>query len=158
MNKLTKTADMIQVEVGRDKLVKQRYELISDSFRDTLEMVNEGLIDPLRAYVALKNIEKNLANVMEQMKAQAIDEATKHGKTCTILGSEVTVKNAAGRWSFKHIDKWNELIDELKAFEEAAKQAYHAQLKGAAIVNEATGEIVEPAQYSEGQTTISIKV
>lgn len=114
--------------------------------------------NPLSAYIALKEFEKDLAVILRQVQPLALEEAkTYEDQTFDAFGAKVTVKSGAGRWSFKHIPQWNEAKETLKEVEEKAKSAY--QNKGfGVIVEEDSGEIIEPAEYTEGAEQISVTI
>ena len=116
--------------------------------------VEDGEINALDAYIELKRQEKEIKEQLSAIQDEAISEAQKFGeKTFDYKEAKVEVKNAAGRWSFKHLD-WHK---EAKDKEEAAKNAYKAAIKGEQYIT-SDGEVVEPAEYTEGKTTIAIKL
>ena len=128
---------------------------------DIYELKNsvlDGEADALSAYIALKEIEKDLADALKKVQPLALEAAQNYGeKTFEVFGAKVTVKNGAGRWGFGHIPQYNEAKERLKKLEELAKQAYNSKSMGMDVVDE-DGVIVEPAEYTEGQETISIQL
>ena len=129
-----------------------------------LEWVNElnssiydGAIDPLLAYTMLHRLKSAVDLTMKSCQDQAVSEAEKYNeKTFKFNGYEITRKAAAGRWDFKHIPQWNQKKAELESVEESHKMAFKLAEKGDVYVN-SDGEAVEPAHYSVGKETISLK-
>jgi len=119
----------------------------------TSDVVN-GEVNPLETYIELKHIEKALKSALSTVQGYAIDEAEKYGeKSFKFCGAEVGVKNAAGRWNFKNLD-WYEDYQELQ---ESAKQSFKLSLKSKQLIDD-EGTVVQPAEYTEGKTTISIRL
>lgn len=127
---------------------------------ETLHKINEavinGEINALEAYIELKRIENLLKDVMKGVQEEAIIEAEKYGKgEHEDFGAKFQVKNAAGRWSYKNNKHWVELDANRKGLEEQLKALYKAGVTG---VDEETGELIQHAEYTEGKTTISVKL
>ena len=116
--------------------------------------VEEGTINALEAYVMLKTIEKELKESLDIVKEHALEEAEKYGeKTFDAFGAEVGVKNGAGRWDFKKLDWWK--VYQLE--QDSAKEAYKMSQKGQKLITD-DGEVIEPATYLPGKTTLSIRI
>lgn len=111
----------------------------------------------LSAYVMMKEFEKDLALILKQVQPLALEEAKTYENTSfEAFGAKITVKKAAGRWDFKHIPQWEKAKETLKDVEEKAKSAYNNKGFGM-IVNE-EGEVIEPANYTEGSEQISVTI
>lgn len=127
---------------------------------DLVSSVNEGLVNPLEAFVAIKHMEEVCKLANKQLKEQAITEAETYGvesKDLKAYGAQIQVKNGAGRWNFSHIKEISELEDNLKELKDSHKTAYKMRLKGNQMVTE-EGEIVQPAYYLDGSQVIAIKL
>lgn len=127
---------------------------------DLVSSVNEGLVNPLEAFVAIKHMEEVCKLANKQLKEQAIEEAETYGvesKDLKAYGAQIQVKNGAGRWNFSHIKEISELEDNLKELKDSHKTAYKMRLKGNQMVTE-EGEIVQPAYYLDGSQVIAIKL
>lgn len=122
-----------------------------------LKNAADGWINPLAAYVALKRISERAAAMMSEVKDWAISEAEKQGqKEFEAFGAKVAIRNSAGKWDFSGVAQWNTAKEKLKSVEELAKSAHSNKKHGVQIFDEATGEVIEPAEYTEGATNIFI--
>lgn len=109
--------------------------------------VEKGKVNPLEAFIFLNWMAKISDAAKKQLLEQAIEEAEKYPeKEADLYDATVTVKNAAGRYTYP---------DSVKKAQEQSKLAYKAQKDGNAITDD-NGEIVEPATYKQGSTTLSI--
>lgn len=127
---------------------------------EQLHNINEGVINgemnPLQAYIELKRIESLLKDVMKGVQEEAITEAEKYGKgEHEAFGAKFQVKNAGGRWNYKNNQQWLQLSTKIKGLEEQLKAAHKA---GGTLIDEETGEVIGGAEFSEGKTTIAIKL
>ena len=125
-----------------------------ENFKEIANKVIEGEIDALKAYIELKRIDKELKSALAKIQDLALSEAEKYeSKTFDAFNAEINVRNAAGRWDFKHLDWW--IV--FQAEQGSAKQAYELSLKSKTMIDP-DGEIVQPAKYMPGKTTIAIKL
>ena len=63
---------------------------------------NNGLSNPLGAYVELKRLEKAVKMCLESVKPYAVAEANKyHENSFTEFGATIEKRNAPGTWNFK---------------------------------------------------------
>lgn len=92
-------------------------------FEDIKNNVLNGNQDPLVAYAELKDIERELKSTIDEVYEAAIIEAKKEDKTFQLMGYKFEVRNGKTSYSFKHIQKWNDLNDQRKEFEEICKTA-----------------------------------
>jgi hypothetical protein len=116
--------------------------------------VADGKRNPLRSYITLKRISELCAGVIKDIQESAIDEAMKYGeKKFQEAGAMVELKSAAGKWDYAHIQSIAATEQRLKALNEIAKQAYKL---GTEIPDPQTGEMIPPAQFTEGKQTIAI--
>lgn len=129
---------------------------INLTLSEFIQSVIDGNANPLEAYIHLKKIEKHLKGAFECVEPMAFQEAGKWSeKTFTYKGAEIQKKNAAGKWDFTNVSLYKESQKRLKQIEELAKVA----AKGCAtVVDETSGEVVEPAIYNEGKSIISVKL
>tara|TARA_R100000773_G_C4202839_1_gene104705 strand:- start:82 stop:510 length:429 start_codon:yes stop_codon:yes gene_type:complete len=125
--------------------------------KDIYDLVMEGEIDPIKAVVKLKEIEKK-ANIYKKMISDiALDELDKYGRDGTkIDGYQINKRQSAGRWDFKHIEDINKLEKKLKELKDKHKGAYNNMIKNLTTLGEG-GEVVIPANYKAGKEVIVIK-
>lgn len=125
--------------------------------KDIYDLVMEGEIDPIKAVVKLKEIEKK-ANIYKKMISDiALDELDKYGRNGTkIDGYQINKRQSAGKWDFKHIEDINKLEKQLKELKDKHKGAYNNMTKNLTTLGEG-GEVVIPANYKAGKEVIVIK-
>lgn len=122
-------------------------------------VMEHGTLDSLKGYVMLKRLEADLENAMSVLKPAAIQKATEFGKgEHDAYGARFQVKAAAGRWDFKSLPWFASLEAKRKANEEKAKAAYQAAQRMQTIVDDETGEVIQPAVYVAGSDTVTIKL
>jgi len=125
-----------------------------DRIADLITQVEDGNEDALKVFILLKELEGVVKDSLEQIKESAIKEAKNYGKTFEVFGASVTVKEGAGRYSYKHIPIWSKLEEERKVIENAAKQ--RALNPSLIMADAATGEEILPAQITYDRESISI--
>jgi hypothetical protein len=124
---------------------------IHNYLRDLSLSASNGDLRAAEAYAYFHALSKVLEECIATVKADAITEVERYGSEgCTALGLRMTAKNAAGRWSYRHLPSHAYLTNRLKTVEEMAQLAYRT---GERMVTE-DGEAIEPAVYTPGSTTI----
>lgn len=144
----------------KEKQIILEHKSVSRMAEDLVSSVNDGIVNPLEAFVAIKHMEEVCKLANKQLKEQAITEAETYGvesKDLKAYGAQIQVKNGAGRWNFSHIKEISKLEDNLKELKDSHKTAYKMRLKGNQMVTE-DGEIVQPAYYLDGSQVIAIKL
>lgn len=120
------------------------------------QSVIDGNADPLEAYIHLKSIEKRISECLKEVEPIAYQEADKWSeKVFTYKGAEIQKKNAAGRYDYSTVSLWKQAEERKKKIEELAKVAYKG---GVTVVDEESGEVVEPCAYTEGKSIISVRL
>ena len=131
---------------------------IFEEIRELESHVIEGEILPIEAYIELKQLSEivdlTIKNINEMVIGQVSKEPEKVGLNHSGYIAKVQQKTT---WKFDHIKKWVIAKEGLKSVEEQAKKAaiLSAQLNPnmgfdsgdvlPGIVNEQTGEMIEPA-------------
>jgi hypothetical protein len=129
---------------------------VKEILGELVQQVVDGNADPLEAYIHLKDVEKYLKQCNECVEPLAYQEADKWSeKTFTYKGAEIQKKSAAGRWDFTNVSLYKESQKRLKQIEELAKVAAKG---GTTVIDEPSGEVVEPAIYTAGKAIISVKL
>src|SRR3972149_2237161 len=109
------------------------------------QKVQDGEIDPLKAYIEFKAFEKKFKECMLAVQELAIAESRKYGqKTFTAFNAEITLKSNPGTWTFES-DEYYKRKKMLKDFEDQMKASYYAKEKNSIIVDDISGEIITPA-------------
>ena len=122
---------------------------------NTMLSVGEGNYCPLQFHIELKALADAIKEFQDQVKPLALTEASKwHGQV--YLGYEITKKAGGGRYSYDHIPQMVDLKNALKEREKLHQMAYKSMDKGL-FLNEQTGEVYEPAQYTTNEDSILIK-
>lgn len=126
---------------------------------DSVNAVEGGHADALRTYINLYRLSKLLSEAMDRIKPDALNEATKYGKTFQFHGCEIQNKNAPGRFVFKSIPEWQEQQFRIKQIEDKYKSAWQAREKGLTSITD-DGEILDLSgmEYFPGGLTFAIKL
>tara|TARA_B100000519_G_C14251244_1_gene442540 strand:+ start:1221 stop:1634 length:414 start_codon:yes stop_codon:yes gene_type:complete len=125
--------------------------------KDIYDLVKEGEIDPIKAFVVLKEIEKKSKEYKSKIEDIALDELSKYGREGLEMdGNQISIKRSAGRWSFKHIKEVVELENELKALKEKHKGSYKQIQSNITSIGEG-GDVIDPAEFKEGKEIIQIR-
>lgn len=96
-----------------------------------IQDVKNGNESALKAYAVLKKAEDSIKTMIEEVKEQALSEAAQHPeKTFSDHGYIFERRNGSARYSFKHIEQWNNLKEEIKQLETRSKTAYSNYNKG----------------------------
>src|SRR3990167_2812478 len=87
-----------------------------------------GMVNPLKAYIDLKRIEKAVSLALKSVNDSAINEAKKYNsKSFSAFGAAIEIRSNAGKWNFEHIPEWAKLKEELKNIEESRKISFKQQ-------------------------------
>ena len=145
MSKSSK-AFLEQRELESTEPVKSKLTL-NAQIQNIVGSVERGDVNPLEAFIFLNFMQKVADTARKRLLDEAITEAEKYPeKEANLYDATVTVKNGAGRYTYPV---------KIKELQELSKLAYKAQKDGNTIVDD-NGEIVEPAVYKQGSTTLSI--
>jgi len=120
-----------------------------DLIKDAIELANSvesGEQEALSAYIKLKLAMSELSDLVDKIAPLAIQKRLTYGRENPIFYClSVEYSEGTPRYSYKHSELWSKASEQTKAIEEAMKQS--AKL-GQTIVDEATGEVFEPATIS----------
>lgn len=125
-----------------------------------VELVKDGLLQPTKAFILLKQIEAKAKILREEIFEDTLEQLSMIGaesKNYKIEGGSLELRNSAGRWDFSHIEEIVKKEEELKELKERSKSAYKMSLKGSILVTE-DGEEVTPAIFKGGKETIVVKL
>ena len=119
----------------------------TESIYDLLQGVKDGEINPLEAYIILKNQQTILESALKQVQDQAIDEGLKYGeKSFTAFGAKIEMRSAPA------VYKFDETVQQFEARLKAMKD----QAKIGSFVDPDTGVEIGKAIKIDGKQTISI--
>jgi hypothetical protein len=125
----------------------KREVMETESIYDLLQGVKDGEINPLEAYIILKNQQTILESALKQVQEQAIDEGLKYGeKSFSAYGAKVEMRSAPA------VYKFDETVQQFEARLKAMKD----QSKIGSFVDPDTGVEINKAVKIEGKQTISI--
>ena len=121
-------------------MFKQTYEDIELLTHD----VEAGVMDPIKAYIAVYQLEKALADAKKALQVEAIAKREQYDakEQIAVDGYKVSVVNTT-RYTYNdpEIDRLNALV---KSRQELAKQAFAIEQKGG-IFSDANGEVIPAA-------------
>ena len=115
--------------------------------------VDEGEMDPLQLMIELKGLEEVIKKTRELIRDNALNELHKHGKEAQVNGSTLRVNTGRRHFDYKHSEKWQAKKLELETIEKEMKAAINHT-----IVDEDTGEIIQPARVRHSTEYISIEM
>lgn len=131
---------------------------IETILHDLNEAVLNGEKEALPTFIELKRVEKLLKSVLAGIQDAAIDEAENYGKgEHELNGARFQVKNAAGRWDFKNVQEHIERKAALTQLEETLKALYKARYYGD-LASVEDGQVIDLPKYTQGKTTIAVRV
>jgi hypothetical protein len=115
--------------------------------------IEHGKTNPLVAYTELKKFSDLIAWMMDQVKDAAVEERRKFGKE-EVIKNGFKIELASGRkiWKYDSSQRWNELNQKRKLYEELMQKAY----SGAEIADAETGEIIPAAELTFSRDTIRL--
>lgn len=123
-----------------------------------VQAVEEGNKSALEVLVNLKRLEKELAAAKKQIEDAAYHELLDYPKSkAEAYGAVLELRSTAGRWSFDKVQDYAEAKTQMKAIEEAAKEAYKAAQKGRVLYDE-DGVEITPAEFTPGKDAIFISL
>ncbi len=113
-----------------------------------VEMVQSGMTDPLTMLVKLKFAQSIIADTIESIQPNCVDEASKYhkGEAIKLLGAELQVKEAGIKYDYSNCgDRFYEFHEHIERTAKEAKKGREQFLKSLkkseTIVDEDTGEI-----------------
>ena len=117
------------------------------------EAIENGQTNPLTAYIELKQFNDLISSMMDKVKEQAVEERRKYGKEEIIKnGYKIELANGRKLWKYDHSERWKELNNSRKMYEELMQKAYN----GMEIADATSGEIVPAAELSYSQDTLRL--
>ena len=129
---------------------------ITDWAETMTAQVIEGEAYALSVLANLNDMAQAIAAAQERVKEYAMKEATAYdGNKFTFAGRTFTKVPARQMVKYDHVPQWKELAERRKRIEQLSLQA--AKTFGVTIVDDETGEVIEPAQISYTKPSISVK-
>lgn len=142
----------LQRKKKRAKL--EAYEDILQSAEDIVRAVEDGWIGAAEAYAFFTGVVNYLTDCKKGIFNEALQDVGDDKQT--YFGYEISTRSSAGRWKFTDAE-YIAQKNKLKAMEEQRKSVYKLSKHGeesATIIDPDTGEIVPPAEWTDGKTTV----
>jgi hypothetical protein len=118
------------------------------------EQVLNGNYNPLQLMKELTELEKAIKEAKSEIMEEAINEFDKHGaKTIKEYGYEIS-STQSGRYDYSNNPDWNSLNNDRKELETKMQAAYKAN---GSVIDEETGELIEPALYKSNKASLRFK-
>jgi len=131
-------------------------EQIEQAIANTVQAVEDGNADALRAYINLKAVAATVAQALKQIEEAAMEELLNYPKgKAELEGAKVEARATAGRWDFKGIQEWISVNHTLKGIEADAKEAAKLAERGKVMYDE-DGVEVKPAEFTPGKEAIFV--
>lgn len=118
--------------------------LEKSNYSEIVDQVNEGNLNALEMFIAIKRECEAASAAMDALKQQAIDEAAKYGgKSFEAFGAKIERRNAPSRWNYKGISSIEDAEKKVKQLQTIA------QVGG---VDPDTGEVMKAVKIEGGET------
>lgn len=115
------------------------------------QLVIDGNLKALEAYVNLKKIEKIVSEQLKIIQPYAINEAELwHEKSFKFLDCTIEKRNSPSTWDYSNVNAYKTAKEHLKYIEKIS------QIGGG--IDPTTGEEIEKAVKIDGKSTISVKI
>jgi hypothetical protein len=114
-------------------------ELINSEAERIIQSLENGEIDPLKAYVIVKYYEKLIDQIKAKLESEARGEAYKYEKGASVFGATIGISSTGQRLDYDSDTVYSELKSKVKAREDLLKTAFKMK---ESILDEETGEIV----------------
>lgn len=119
--------------------------------------VIDGNEDPLKAYVLLYDLGKEVEKAITYIKDYAVNEAGKEQGPFERYGKKIQfIKGGISKYDFSKIGNWKHKKEELEEIEDYYKKAYHAHKSNITMVDP-NGEILVLPEVSYKSDYITIK-
>ena len=93
-------------------------------FYQVVQKVEEGLVNPLDAFIELRSIESALKDAIASVTDAACEERRSYGKEEIVRqGSIVELVEGSPRYSYNHVSQWAAMKEKMKAIEQMSKMA-----------------------------------
>ena len=133
------------------------FEMREQEVSYLLTEVEEGNIAALSTYGNLKKCQALYSEAIKQIEEIAFNEADLYSeKTFKDSGFVFEKRNGGIRYSFKHIEEWQELENQKKEVEARSKQAYLSMQRNLLVGTE-DGEEVEIPKVSYTKSSLIVK-
>ena len=121
-----------------------------------IQKVQNGHLKASNAYVTLRALKSEIEHAIKQIEGQIVDELTYLNDREDLIVSGFKLSHVAGRTSYeyKQNSMWKDADTEKKRIERLIKVATK---DGVSIVDDATGEIIEPVQMKQGNGYIKME-
>ena len=127
------------------------------NYAQLVQDVLDGNESGLKALAILKELDKDVKEMIKQVEPVAIEEAAKYAeKSFEFQEWKFEKRNGAKRYDFKHIHKWNEAKQKVTEIETEAKQAYAAYENNILTATQ-EGEEIELPKVTYSKDSIVIK-
>lgn len=115
----------------------------------------DGRINPLDAFIDLRELEKDIKLAFDLIRDASMIEAEKYDGQ-TYRNYDISVRAVGGRYSYDHIDEYMELKSQMKELEKRYQESYKLSERMIAMVDD-NGEQVPAAHYKSASPSIQLK-
>ena len=140
------------ITIPKSDICKAEIAQIAQQLTDR---INDGEVNPIEAHIKLKAIVKALEATIKATEQTVADEASKHGKTFSAFGAEITLKEGSLTPNYEEDEVYADLKAHMKAREELLKIAFRQNGK-TAIFDESTGEHVPVCSAKATKASIAV--
>ena len=121
-----------------------------------IKKVEGGQLKASNAYVTLRALKSEIEYAIKQIESQIIDELTYLDSKEALVVNGYKITHVAGRSSYDYKESfmWKEADTEKKRIERLLKVSI---TDGVSIVDQHTGEVIEPVQIKQGNGYIKME-
>lgn len=117
--------------------------------------VIEGLIKPSKAYVELRAMESEIAEIKKVVETELVTEILSNGQEPTTYGGfEIKHMNGRSSYNYKECSMWADADNERKRVQALVQMATQ---EGVEITDQETGEVIEPVTVKQGNGFIKME-
>jgi 3-phosphoglycerate kinase len=155
---------MIDIFENENFVLKQ-YELSKSGFAKVASQVIgpviAGEVDALQTFIKAKGLLEIATVILDGVKEEALNEASKYSKEDKVLGCGFLVKSVANTYDYSNNEEWsiiNEKINELKAVQKEIEKKMVIAMGYSEMVDK-DGVVIVPAVIKKaGGDTLQINI
>lgn len=119
--------------------------VVMDELTLRAQSVIDGEANPLDCWLELKEAESLIKDLQKSIQDRVEEEIDKYPKSRAEYAGNVFSVVSRKNWSYKHSDLWRSINDRKTEIQNAMQQARRANMS---LVDEETGEVIPPAEYT----------
>jgi len=136
--------------------------MTTDLLSAAVQSAVDGEASALEVFALLKTEEKKMQDFFDKAKEQIEEAALNEANTFTEKSFEFKnykIEKRQGRaiYNYKNVGIWNRLKEKMSTIEKLSKLASESRNFGKTIVDDDTGEVIEPCEVKYSKDVLIIK-